>query len=264
MTSAAASALPLFYRNPMLLRSQEHGTFGLRRAHDFRFAADTAVVPLVASEFAPASRHYPIVFAPDATATPLAVLGVAAGRNLFVDGEGQWRAGAYVPGYVRRYPFVPMTHESGGAPMLAVDSASPRVVNQLSGEEADAFFDAAGKPTPTSQAAMAFCESYRLEALRIAAFAKALLEHKLLVDRTVRINYHAPKDSTEAPPPEAIINGFRMVDEAAFRALPAEVVAQFHREGWTDLVVLHLASQLGWQTLVEASAPKAAKAAAAA
>ena len=111
---------------------------------------------------------------------------------------------------------------------------------------------------------MAFCESYRLEAVRIAAFGKALLDHKLLVDRSVRINYHARKDSAAVPPPEATVNGFRMVDEATFRALPAEAAARFHAEGWTDLVVLHLASQLGWQALVDASAAKASQAVAAA
>jgi len=266
MTDGSVSPLPLFYKNPMLLRSQEHGTFGLRRAFDFRFAADTAVVPLVASEFAPASRHYPIVFATDASAMPLAVMGMATGRNLFIDGEGHWRPGTYVPGYVRRYPFIAMSAAEDSPAMLAVDSACPRLVTRA-GDDAEPFFDANGAPTASSLAAMAFCESYRREAGQIGAFVVALKEHDLLVERTLTINYTTGKDSgasEDASGAQAVVNGFRMVDEAKFRALPEKVAAQFHAKGWTDLVVLHLASQLGWQGLMEASVAAAPETAAAA
>lgn len=266
MTDGSASPLPLFYKNPMLLRSQEHGTFGLRRAFDFRFAADTVVVPLVGSEFAPASRHYPIVFASDDSAMPLAVLGTATGRNLFVDGEGRWRAGTYVPGYVRRYPFIAMTAPGEESAMLAVDSACPRIVTRA-GDDAEPFFDAQGAPTPSSLAAMTFCESYRREAIQIGAFIQALKDHDLLLERTLRISYTGaqdPKATEDAATAEAVVNGFRTIDEAKFRALPAKVAAQFHANGWTDLVVLHLTSQLGWQALMEASVATAPKTAAAA
>jgi len=250
MKDGPATPLPLFYRNPMLLRSHEHGTFGLRRAFDFRFAADTAAVPLVASEFAPASRHFPIVFASDAGAIPLAVTGLANGRNLFVDGEGGWRAGAYVPGYVRRYPFIAMSATDDSPAMLAVDSSSPRVVTRA-GNDAEPFFKADGSPTESSLAAMAFCESYRKEAAQTGDFTKALKEHDLLVERTLTISFTASNAAGEVA--EAVVNGFRTVDETKFRALPADVLAQFHARGWTDLVVLHLASQHGWRSLMEAS-----------
>ena len=265
MKDGSASPLPLFYKHPMLLRSQEHGTFGLRRAFDFRFAADTAVVPLVASEFAPSSRHYPIVFASDDSAIPLAVLGMATGRNLFVDGEGQWRAGTYIPGYVRRYPFIAMTAPGTASAMLAVDSACPRIVTRA-GDDAEPFFDAQGAPTPSSLAAMTFCEAYRREADQIGAFIQALKDHDLLVERTLRVSLTGardPKATEGSGTAEAVVNGFRTIDEAKFRALPAEVAAQFHAKGWTDLVVLHLSSQLGWQALMAASAATAPEAAAA-
>lgn len=255
MKDGSASPLPLFYKNPMLLRSHEHGTFGLRRAFDFSFAAGTAVVPLVASEFAPASRHYPIVFAADDSAMPLAVLGMTTGRNLFVDGEGRWRAGTYVPGYVRRYPFISMTAPGEAAAMLAVDSACPRIVTRA-GDDAEPFFDAQGAPTPSSLAAMTFCEAYRKEAGQIAAFIQSLKDHDLLVSRTLRISFkgtHDPQALEGAGTAEAVVNGFQTIDEAKFRALPAEVAAQFHANGWTDLVVLHLSSQLGWHALIAAS-----------
>ena len=60
------------------------------------------------SEFNAASRDYPIVFSsPDdgTSFAPVAVLGIAAGQNLFVNGAGEWDKGCYLPAFVRRYPF---------------------------------------------------------------------------------------------------------------------------------------------------------------
>jgi len=182
-------------------------------------------------------------------------MGLATGRNLFVDGEGRWRAGAYVPGYVRRYPFIAMSAAGDAPAMLAVDSASPRIVTRAA-DDVEPFFDANGAPTASSLAAMAFCESYRREADQTGAFTEALKKHDLLVERALNISYtaaKAPKAGEEAATAEAAVNGFRVVDETKFRALPADVAAQFHAHGWSDLVVLHLASQLGWRALMEAS-----------
>lgn len=267
-TPASPSPLPLFYRSPMLLRGNEHGGFGLRRCDDCAFAAEATAVPLVASEFAAAGRHYPIVFAADESAAPLAVLGVAAGRNLFVDDGGRWRAGSYVPGYVRRYPYIAMAAAEGGPLMLGIDSASPRLVTRAQADgtmDADAFFTIDGQPTAASQDAMAFCEAYAMEGERTAAFVAALKANDLLVERTVRIRYDglpAPADEADATPgAHAQVNGFRLVEEEAFRKLPAKTIATFHVNGWNDLVVLHLASQLSWQTLIEVSAPPLAEAA---
>jgi len=103
---------------------------------------------------------------------------------------------------------------------------------------------------------MAFCETYRREAGQTGDFTAALKDHDLLVEGTLSISYTAAKAPTtveQASAAEAVVNGFRMVDEAKFRALPANVVTQFHARGWTDLVVLHLASQLSWRALMEAS-----------
>lgn len=263
-TPGSSSTLPLFYRSPMLLRSDAHGTLGLRRDGDFSFSAGAAAMPLVASEFAAASRHYPIVFANDDSAVPLVVLGVSAGQNLFVDERGQWRAGAYVPAYARRYPFIGMTDETGGPLMLGVDSASARLASHAEAN-VEPFFDSVGAPTEASRAAMTFCEAYAREGELISAFVQALKDNALLVERAVRIRYddlpEPPAEADGTPGAHAIVNGFKLVDEAAFRALPAQVIAEFHAKGWSDLIVLHLASQLSWQGLVSASAPARAEAA---
>ncbi|WP_371348639.1 SapC family protein [Ancylobacter sp. IITR112] len=241
---AAAPALPLFYRSPALLRFKDHSRLSVRREPHFGFAATTTSVPLVVSEFVAAGHDYPIVFASDEAAMPLVVTGVTAEQNLFVEADGQWRAGRYIPGYIRRYPFIGITAE-GGATMLGIDLASPRIA-PAGDAGAERLFDAKGAATQTGQAAMALCEAYAADHARTRAFAEALQANKLLVARTAEVNY--------ADSGRAVVQGFQLVDEAAFRKLPDAVLVEFHAKGWLDLIVLHLASQQRWRDLVELSA----------
>ncbi|MBI4294398.1 MAG: SapC family protein [Betaproteobacteria bacterium] len=71
------------------------------------FARDTNAIPVSYTEFAVACRDYPLVFTSTdggKTFAAIAVVGVAAGENLFLTKDG-WQAGVYIPAYVRRYPF---------------------------------------------------------------------------------------------------------------------------------------------------------------
>ena len=109
MTQARAiksSALPLFYKSPMLLRSGPNVRSGLTGPKGYEFAKGAVAVPIGISEFPLAARHYPIVF--DATdLVPVVVLGVKGGANLFVEADGSWRSRHYVPGYIRPIPLRP-------------------------------------------------------------------------------------------------------------------------------------------------------------
>ncbi|WP_018387588.1 SapC family protein [Ancylobacter sp. FA202] len=244
-----AASLPLFYRAPGLLRFQDHARLGLRRGPAFGFAAGATAIPVVAGEFALAGRDYPLVFASDEAAMPLAVTGLAAGQNLFVEADGQWRAGCYIPGYARRYPFIGMTVAEGGATLLGADLASDRLASDrlaAGDEEAELLFDAKGGPTPAGQAAIALCEAYAADHERTRAFAQALKANGLLAARTAQVNY---EDAGRA-----VVQGFQLVDDAAFRALPGPVLAEFHAKGWLDLIVLHLASQQRWRALAAEAA----------
>src|SRR5262245_9243286 len=106
--SAAARrpALPLFYRNPQQIEPARHGMAGLREAADFGFARGTNAIALAVPELAHAARSYPVVFSKESPTVPFAIVGVHEDRNLFVDAAGKWRQGAYIPAYVRRYPFI--------------------------------------------------------------------------------------------------------------------------------------------------------------
>jgi hypothetical protein len=71
------------------------------------FLAKTNAVPLSYSEFAVAGRDFPLAFTSSdggQSFAAIAVLGLATNENLFVV-NGRWDEGAYLPAYVRRYPF---------------------------------------------------------------------------------------------------------------------------------------------------------------
>lgn len=268
MTQPPATGLPPLYGPPTVLRFPDHRGLGLRRDPGFGFAAGTAAIPLTLPEFAAAGRSYPIVFAADAGALPLALTGLTAGRNLFVAEDGAWRAGHYVPAYLRRYPFIAVEAEAGGARLLGLDTTSALVSTDAARDGAEALFDAEGRPTERASAAMAMCEAYAREHAATEAFSAALVEHGLLVPRTaeLRLTNGATDPAAEAAPspetaPNAVVTGFQVVDEAAFRALPGTVVAEFHTRGWLAPVVLHLAAQLSWSTLLDGAAAEQNRAA---
>ncbi|MGX5776914.1 SapC family protein [Methylorubrum zatmanii] len=252
MTQLPAAGLPPLYGQPMVLRFPEHRSLGLRREGGFAFAAETAVIPLTLPEFAASGRSYPIVFAADAGAMPLALTGLRVGRNLFVDGAGAWRAGCYVPAYLRRYPFIAVEVEAGGPRMLGLDGTSRLVSTDAARDGAEPLFTAEGGPTERAEAAMRMCDAYATEHAATQAFAAALVEHTLLVERTAEVRL-AQADGEAGEAAHSVVAGFQVVDEAAFRALPGEVVAAFHARGWLAPIVLHLASQLSWQSLLDAA-----------
>ena len=247
------AALPLFYSAPMLLRFQDHANYGIRKGGDLRFTAAATAIPLTTSEFAAAGRNYPIVFSSDDLAAPLAVTGINVGRNLFVSPEGSWRAGYYIPAYVRRYPFISVEIEAAGPKMLGIDSSSEHLSANAAADGADPLFDAQGGPTERARAAMAFCEAYAVEHDRTRAFSQALLDHNLLVAKTAEVTY--------ADTGKAVVTGFRVVDDEAFAALPEKTVLDFHAKGWLASIILHQASRLGWGGLVDSAAVERPKAA---
>jgi len=230
MTSPASPApqprLPLFYRDPRPLSSVEHAQWRLLPG-DLGFAAETPFVPILLGELAEAARHYPIVFAAT-DAFPIALLGLDR-TNLYVQ-AGRWEEGAYVPAYVRRYPFGVIQIEPEQF-MLAVDAASERLAR--AGEAGVALFQD-GAPSDETRSAMTFCEAFQAEGMQCEAFGVALRAHDLLVDQRV--------DATLADGRPLAMQGFQIVDAERFHRLPEAVMLDWQSRGWLRLIIHHLAS----------------------
>jgi len=239
----AAGALPLFYKNPQAVNSQRHAKAGITESHDFGFARDTNSVPLGADELFVALAFFPIVFAQTDPPVPAAVLGVGGNRNAFVDEKGQWRANTYIPAYIRRYPFILATAPTDQM-YLAIDEAA----ESFSSHGGKRLFEDAA-PSKVTQQALAFCQAFQVQFQIGQALGKALQGADVLVAKRIDIQR---TDGTGVS-----LDGFQVVDEARFDALPDDVFLEWRRRRLLGLVYAHLMSMRRWQTFAVPPATQA-------
>lgn len=144
------------------------------------FCRNLNAIALSLAEFTSAARDYPIVFASldgGKSFAPVAVLGLAQGSNLFVDASGEWAPDAYVPAFVRRYPFCLSKLYVDGVPQ------GERVVCVAKAQIGDggvALFDAQGRPAPEWQAAERLLAGYEADLDRTALLCGSLAGMQLL------------------------------------------------------------------------------------
>lgn len=243
----APSAQPLFYRSLERLDAAEHAALRLAGG-TFDFAAASPSIPIVASEFADAARHYPIVFAANG-GTPLAVLGLDH-RNVFVK-DGAWAPDLYIPAYVRRYPFGYLRLGDTTRYLLGIDLECDHLVR----EGGEPLFEE-GRPAAITERALNFCEIFRSDAEATLAFVRALEGRDLLVDRRA--------DAILPDGRNMQVDGFQVVDAERYAALDAPTLAEWHARGWLSLVAMHLASLNRFQDIVRRRSAMEANVAAAA
>ena len=238
------TGLPLFYTSPQPLNAEVHGNLALNAENiSYNFALNTNSVPLNATEFGRALKHYPIVFVDSNPSAPVAVLGLRDAENLFVSVDGKWSEKTYIPQYVTRYPFIFLENQEQGQFILCVDTDSELVKED--GEHK--FFD--GKEvTDLSKRALDMCTNYQAQFNFTVDFVKALKEHDLLIPNQADITLNNGEKLS--------LSGFQVVNEKKFNELSDEVVLDFHRKGYTALIHAHFISILNWQSLVDATALK--------
>jgi hypothetical protein len=232
----AETKLPLFYSRPVPISPENFGGKSLALSANRGFARKTNLVPLNASEFALAQRHYPIVFSLEEPHFPMAIVGVRTDENLFVGAEGRWWPDTYVPAYVRRYPFILMGKPGGKQFLLCADMDSEYVVDG----GANPFFKD-GKPVAAVDKAASFCRAFQADADKTQAFCAALAEQKLLEAKTAELAHPSARKIRLGP--------FRMVDERKFAELPGKMLTDWHTRRWLRLVHAHLFSLANWPDL---------------
>jgi len=225
----AAPPLPPLYRALEPLTAQRHGTLRLRHA-GYRFAAEANAVPLAAEEFVVAARSMPIVFAAQAPHMPVALTGLAAGQNLYVEPDGSWRRGAYIPAYLRRHPFFLMRTAPGSEELaLCLDPSAP----QLGPAEGEALFTEGGKPGPVVERALTFTRGVEEAMLRTRSMAQGLAKLGLLKPSVVQFQHGAKPFR---------VDGFFAVDRPALQALAPEKLAELRDRSWLEAIYAHLLS----------------------
>ena len=140
------SPLPLFYEKPLPLDAKAHADWALKQNFGFGFTQGVNAVPINLIEMPQICHFYPIAFSPDGNATPVAILGLRDGENLFIHNDNTWEMATYIPAYIRRYPFI--FSEIPGKDQLTLCIDDNQDVIDKGGEQK--FFDADGKPSELS------------------------------------------------------------------------------------------------------------------
>jgi len=232
-----APGLPILYQRPVAVTSDRLAGRSFVRAADFSYARGAHLVPINALQIVDAAASFPVIFGAEAPFMTIAVLGLRAGENLFVEADGRWADGHPVPDYIRRYPFILKHSGEAHGFALCVDDASPMIVD---GDGAPFYED--GAHSAMVEQVLQSCLAYQRQSEVTHAFAAAIADSGVLVPH---------KDIETGPGGGKVkLDGFRMIDKKKLDALPDATILEWRRNGYLDFVYLHLVSLRTWPRLI--------------
>lgn len=198
-----------------------HGQMVWQRYGSYEFAAKDISAPLVVAEFAKACMAFPIAFTKNEDGyTPVGLLGLAQGQNVFVATNGRW-IGGYVPAAYRGFPFR-LGKTQDGQRLLCVDEDSGLLASEdNSSGKAERFFDVDGNPTESVKQVLGFLSQVDDNRASTIEVCDLLEVHKLIEPWTITLKTTAGDQNVE---------GLYRVNEAALRALKSKAVTALHKE----------------------------------
>jgi len=232
MASAPNAPLPILYNGLVPLNSNEHGNYRIRPADAAPFLKDQHAVPLTIDEFVSAQRFVPIIFSAGEDPVPLALMGLNEGVNTFLDDEGKLNGPAYVPAYVRRYPWMLARLRPDSDELSLCFDPTSDTIGEF--EEGDLLLED-NQPTELTRNILKFCEEFEQAAQRTAMFMKDLKELDLIMDGEVSIQMQ----NSDKP---FIYRGFGMINEQKLRDLRGDQLRKINQNGMLPLIHAHLFS----------------------
>lgn len=221
----------LFYSNVKPLNSEQHSGLFLRDDTGFAFAGEVNAVPLTTVEFAKAAAEYAIVFAGEKDAlTPYAVLSMTNGKNSYIDETGVFNA-AYIPAFVRRYPFVFTTFDEGKNFTLCVDVDSPALNEDGIGQR---LFEEDGSQSARLSRTVAFMTEYQRQFNKTRNFCKKLGELDVLAPFTAKIEGKTIESQA--------LTGFYAVSRERVKELTDAQLRQLVQSEELELIYNHIQS----------------------
>ena len=235
-SSSSSPVAPALFKQPTALDSQAHRSLRLQARQPYHFAAQQALVPVMAGEIAQVAREYAVVFSDVTGSLPLALLGTRRGQNAYVRPSGHWVA-RYVPAHVRRYPFVLAEQAPSDAPsgastsrMVMVDADAPHLVS----EGGLALFESDGSPSAVLQQVQQVLVALERDSEHSLQLVRQIEDAGLLVERVLQVAQRTGQPLG--------LQGLRVVDEARLAALASADLQALQQSGALRLVYAHLLS----------------------
>jgi hypothetical protein len=191
-------------------------------------------LPLSFTEFSVACRDYPIAFLGGSDGggfVPMVVLGLENQQNLFVTKDGTWDVGAYVPAYVRRYPFC-MTKVTvdGKEQAERVACVEKRAIS----DKGDALYDKDGEALATWTERQKLLFEYEADLLRSEEMCRAIAALDLLEPFTMQA---VPNEGEPVA-----LTGMHRIAEQKLSELAPEQVKDLVQKGILSRIYAHLIS----------------------
>ncbi len=213
----------MFYQEPVALEKKKHVDIKLSRQKDYAFASNVNSVPLSGIEFFQASRDFPVLFIKNNKDEYLA-MAILSLKSESHDLGDTWE-GAYVPAFIRRYPFA-LTPEK----VVMIDNKAPH----FAGEEGEALFEAEDKPTETLKQIIGFLEAVDNNFHRTEEFAKAVAEKELFEPYNATVKF---------PEGQIRLNDLYCINEKKLHeSLNQEELQEWFKKGWIAWCHAHLHS----------------------
>ena len=251
MADAAANKPTLsgsltLYKNPEPLNPQEHQGKGLRYSdRQFDFLKETHFVPVTLGEFGAAGSRFPIIFLGE-NKTPVAAMGLQAGNNLFVNAEtGEYEPYAYLPAFVRRYPFVAANHGPDSDRFtVCIDTGS----HLYSDNPEQPFFNDKGEPTEFTNRAIDFVRRFESDVKLTEEFVKRLTELDLFDQQQATFQPRNAQGEAQGEP--QVIASYWGVSSEKLRALKPETLASLRDNTYLGAIYAHMLSLAQWENLI--------------
>lgn len=238
------SGLPLFYKRPVPIDISRHINSCIITESNFSFARDTNSIPLNTIEFIEAAKTYPIVFTNAENPLPVAVVGLEQ-TNYFIRPDNDWQEGAYIPAYIRQYPFIFLENSGEKKFYLCIDEESPQF-SATQKNEATPIYTIKNQPSELTSNALKFCTAFYQHHMITRGFCADLKEHNLLQPYESEMTLSSGR--------KVKLSGFQMIDEKALNNLSNKAYLALRDKGWIPFIYFSLSSVSNWKKLIEIEA----------
>ena len=225
------------YKKIELITQDEHKNSGVASVDDFKHTKEFTTPIITMQEYYESCKHYPIIFSKNDEEGwfSIALLGLEKENN-FVNEEGAWRGGCYIPAYIRRYPFIYIRNND--ELLLGFDSTH-KIDKDKAGDRY--FFDDNGEKTEFVDKVLNFMNQVQNDSNQTKKFIETLAELDILEESTIK--------GTNSEGKEININGFWIVKENKLNELTKEDKSMLCEKNYMQPITAHLISLSNIQKL---------------
>ena len=177
------------------------------------------------------AENFCIVFTNDIVPMMVVVLGRDGNATIDENFDG------YVPASLKNYPF--LLGNANGKRVLCIDMDSDHI--RKGGEEGEILFDKEGNKSEFLDRVVSALKNYDADFRKTEAMMEEIKKAGILVDK--ELNLKVGEENY------VLIKGFSIVSKSKLNELDDKTLAMFVRNGYMNLINIHLSSLGNFQTL---------------